>query len=339
MSALLKRILSGEQVERPPVWFMRQAGRCLASYRELRAKHGFLELMEVPELACEVTLQPVRELGVDAAILFSDILVIPRAMGQELQFNDGVGPRLSPPLKDVASPLEILNTDPQLWRPSCEALSLICSQLSPEITPIGFCGGPLTVACYMIQGLGGKGEFPEAVDCYYRQPDVWHALMEELCLASSQYLVEQVEHGAQVIQVFETWAGILPADEYWQNIWPYTRRMLEAASQAGAKTIFFPRGMGAGLKGLEQDIVDGVGIDWQCSLRDAREMLGPKVVLQGNLDPRLVQVGGKRMQDAVDRQLDFSRQDGRVVFNFGHGVLPDTAEENLRWIVNRVKGS
>ncbi|MBF0244270.1 MAG: uroporphyrinogen decarboxylase [Planctomycetes bacterium] len=330
--------LRGRSGARPPVWFMRQAGRALPAYRALREKHSFFELMRTPALAAEVTLQPVRELGVDAAILFSDILVIPEGLGMDLEFTDS-GPRFDSPLKDRATPADSLRVEPARLDHVYAAIDEIRRLKPADIPLIGFCGGPLTVFCYMIQGLGTDHAFPDAVSFLYGRPEESGRLLGAIAELSAEYAREQVRHRIDAFQLFETGAGIVPAEFYARRILPHVHTILKAVREKEVPAIFFPREMGAGITSLGEGLWEGLGVDWQAPLDGMRRLVGPACVLQGNLDPRVLLLGEARAIEAFGDCLEFGRRDPNYIVNLGHGVLPGTDHRVLRALVDKVKES
>lgn len=331
------RVLSGETVWPPPIWIMRQAGRYLPEYRATRADAGgFLDLCYNPKLACEVTLQPIRRYGFDAAILFSDILVMPDALGQPVRFAEGEGPLLDPiALSDVAR-LDPARVEPHL-APVFEAVSLIRAGLPAETTLLGFCGAPWTVATYMIAGRGTSDQAP-ARKAALRDPDGFQRLMDVLVEASIRYLARQIEAGADAVQIFDTWSGVLDEVEFARWVVEPTRRIVDGlrARIPGARVIGFPKGAGAIEAYVTATGVDAVGIDWTVPHGFARDRLQPKVAVQGNLDPMRVIAGGRALDEGVDRVLEGLGQ-GRLIFNLGHGITPEADPANVARLVERVR--
>jgi uroporphyrinogen decarboxylase len=333
-------VLSGVRQVVPPVWLMRQAGRYLPEYREVRAKAGgFLNLCFTPELAAEVTLQPVRRFGFDAAILFSDILVIPHALGRSVRFEAGEGPRLDPiaRLEEIRSLPR--SADQDVLRPICDTLKIVRRELAPEVTLLGFCGAPWTVATYMIAGCGTDDQAPARLFAY-REPAAFDGLIDILVTASIDYLAAQFDAGADAVQVFDTWAGILPPREFARWSIAPTRRIVEGVRQRipDAKIIGFPRGAGARLpEYVEATAVDAVSIDWTAEPRLMRNSVQNRVAVQGNLDPLVLIAGG----DALDRAVDDILSDyggGRLIFNLGHGIQPSTPIAHVERMLQRVRG-
>ena len=319
---------------------MRQAGRYLPEYRAIREKvGGFLELCYTPELAVEVTLQPIRRYGFDAAILFSDILVVPDALGQAVRFEEGVGPRLE--ALTCAADLDSLEPGPVLERlgPVLETVRGLASALPGETTLIGFAGAPWTVATYMIEG-GSSRDFAAVKGWAYREPDSFQRLIDTLVEATTGYLLGQVEAGAEVLQIFDSWAGALPASEMrrW-SLEPMARIVAGVkARHPQVPVILFPRGVGLGyLDFAEASGADGLSIDAGVPLQWARDRLQSHVAVQGNLDPVRLLAGGEGLQREVVAILD-ALSGGPFVFNLGHGILPETPPETVEALVATVRG-
>lgn len=332
-------VLSGRPQAIPPVWFMRQAGRYLPEYRELRAKAGsFLNLCFTPELATEVTLQPIRRFGFDAAILFSDILVIPHALGRSVTFEAGEGPRLEP--LDNAEKLNALaaTVDDNVLAPVYEAVRQVKSALPPGVALLGFCGAPWTVATYMVAGHGTPDQGPARLMAY-REPQAFARMIGILVAASSRYLLGQLRAGADAVQIFDTWAGVLPPHEFarW-SIGP-TRQIVAnvRAEIPDAKIIGFPRGAGASLaQYVDQVPVNAVSIDWMAEPAFIRERVQNRIAVQGNLDPLALLAGGAALDRAIDKILkDFGH--GPLIFNLGHGILPETPIAHVEQTLRRIR--
>ena len=333
--------LAGEVAPRPPVWLMRQAGRYLPEYREIRATvPGFLDLCYTPKLAAEVTLQPVRRFGFDGAILFSDILVVPDALGQSVTFETGEGPRLDPIADEAGFGRLRATIDLARLEPVLETIRLVRSALPAETTLLGFCGAPWTVATYMIAGRGTPDQAPTRLFAY-REPALFARLIERLVAASSDYLVAQFEAGIEAVQIFDSWAGVLPIAEYerWcmTPIAEIVRRV--RARVTAARIIAFPRGGGAQLLRVAAlDGVDGVGLDTCVDPAWAARELPSGVTAQGNLDPLALIAGGRALDEAVDRILEAFA--GRPhIFNLGHGILPSTPITHVERLLARLRGS
>ncbi|EGP08442.1 uroporphyrinogen III decarboxylase [Bradyrhizobiaceae bacterium SG-6C] len=332
-------VLSGSRQAVPPVWMMRQAGRYLPEYRELRAKAGsFLDLCFNPEWAAEVTLQPIRRFGFDAAIIFSDILVIPHALGRSVRFEAGEGPRLDP--LDTPEKINTLTgaADFTKLEPVYEALRRVRSALDPKIALIGFCGAPWTVATYMVAGQGTPDQAPARM-LAYRAPDAFAKIIDVLVENSIQYLLEQLKAGADALQIFDTWAGVLPPREFQRWSVEPTRRIVEGvrAKAPHAKIIGFPRGAGAQLPSyVEATAVDGVSIDWTADPSLIRERVQNRVAVQGNLDPLALIAGGGALDRAIDDALT-NYAGGRYIFNLGHGIQPETPIAHVEQMLRRVR--
>jgi len=333
-------VLSGQRQSIPPMWMMRQAGRYLPEYREVRAKAGgFLDLCFNPELAAEVTLQPIRRFGFDAAIIFSDILVIPYALGRSVRFEVGEGPRLEP-LDDPAKVATLApRADLGKLQPVFDALKLVRSALDPKTALIGFCGAPWTVATYMVAGQGTPDQGPARMMAY-RHPEAFSKIIDVLVESSIQYLLAQLDAGANALQIFDTWAGVLPPAEFARWSVEPTRRIVEGvrAKVPDAKIIGFPRGAGAQLPGyVEATGVNAVSIDWTAEPAFIRERVQGKVAVQGNLDPLVLITGGAALDRAVDNVLANFAQ-GRFIFNLGHGIQPETPIAHVEQMIKRVRG-
>lgn len=335
----LLRVLEGERQSPPPVWLMRQAGRYLPEYRAVREKAGsILDLCFNPDLAARVTLQPVERFGFDAAILFSDILVIPHALGRKVAFVTGEGPQLDP-LDDPQSIAKLPEqADQDMLAPVYETIRHVKTQLPDAVALLGFCGAPWTVATYMVAGQGTPDQAPARLFAY-RHPAAFGLLIERLADVSAEYLVRQFEAGVDAVQIFDTWAGVLPPAEFrhW-CIAPTQRivaRVLERVPQA--KIIGFPRGIGALLANYVDEVpVDAVGLDWTIEHAFARDQVQSKMPVQGNLDPLVLLAGGEALDRAVDEVLA-AFAGGPFIFNLGHGILPQTPIENVERMLKRVR--
>ncbi len=334
------QVLDGERVPIPPVWLMRQAGRYLPEYREIRAKVGsVLDLCFSPKLAAEVTLQPVRRFQIDAAILFSDILVIPHALGRSVAFVAGEGPRLQPILQQSDIAKIAMRVDQNTLAPIYETIRLVKDELPPGIGFLGFCGAPWTVATYMIAGEGTPDQAPARIFAY-RDPEGFGHLIDILIEASIDYLVEQLKAGVDAVQIFDTWAGVLPPAEFERWSIAPTRRIIAGVRRAfpQARIIGFPRGAGTMLeKYIELDL-NAAGLDWAIDRTYARERIQSRVAVQGNLDPLVLVAGGEALDRETAAVLQAFR-DGPFIFNLGHGVLPETPIENVERMLKRIRTS
>src|ERR1700674_2892102 len=335
----LLEVLSGRRQPVPPIWMMRQAGRYLPEYRQLRAKAGgFLDLCFTPEYAAEITLQPIRRFNFDAAIIFSDILVIPYALGREVRFEVGEGPRLDP--LDTPEKVETLAAlaDFKRLEPVLEALRRVRRELDPKIALIGFCGAPWTVATYMVAGQGTPDQAPARMMAY-RHPEALAKIIDVLVENSIQYLLGQLKAGADVLQMFDTWAGVLPPREFQRWAVEPTRRIVEGvrAKMPAAKIIGFPRGAGALLPAyVDATGVDAVSIDWAAEPSLIRERVQSRVAVQGNLDPLVLIAGGAALDSAVDDVLA-NYAGGRLIFNLGHRIQPETPIAHVGLMIRRVR--
>jgi uroporphyrinogen decarboxylase len=335
---LLATVL-GERQERPPIWIMRQAGRYLPEYRAIREKVGsFLELCYTPDLATEVTLQPLRRFDLDAAILFSDILVIPDALGQTVSFETGEGPRLEPIGPEGLGKLKLDGFLDHL-APVFETVGRIKSALAPDKTLIGFCGSPWTVATYMI---GGRGSTDQAAARLFalRHPEAFGQLMDILVEASKRYLVAQFRAGADVVQLFESWALNLDEASFATNVIEPNRRIVEGVREEipNAPIIGFPRGAAAMIPAyVERTGVNAVGLDYSTPVAIANQMLPKALPVQGNLDPLRLVAGGAQMEKRAE-EIIAGFADRPHIFNLGHGIVPETPIENVELLVATVKG-
>jgi len=332
--------LCGAPVDRPPFWFMRQAGRYLPEYRALRAEAGsFLDLCYDPKRAAEVTLQPVRRFSPDAAILFADILLLPEAMGQALRYAEGEGPVLEP-VRHVAAltGLRIEGVHARL-APVYETLARVADALPEEVALIGFAGAPWTVATYMVEG-GGSVDHRHVKRWAFADPDGFGALIDLLVEGTAEYLAAQARAGAEVLQLFDTWAGVLPAAEFERWCVRPTRAIVERLRADGIQVpvVGFPRGAGVGYRRYaEATGVDAVGCDASLPLEWIAEVLQPVVAVQGNLDPQLLVVGGAPMAAAAEAIREHLAP-GRFVFNLGHGIVPETPPEHVAALAERIRG-
>jgi uroporphyrinogen decarboxylase len=320
---------------------MRQAGRYLPEYRAIRSKsESFLDLCFDPKLAAEVTLQPIRRFAFDAAILFSDILVVPHALGQHVSFEEGHGPRLDA----IADPLALQQLRREIdhgkLAPVYETIGRVKKELPPDVALLGFCGAPWTVATYMIAGGGSVDQLP-ARQFAYRHPEAFMELIEILVASSASYLVRQFEAGVDAVQIFDTWAGVLPPDEFRKWCVEPCARIVAAVRKSvpKAKIIGFPRGAGTKLpRYIEGVAVDAVGLDWMIELGFARRQVQSLRPVQGNLDPLALLIGGSALDRSIDAILEAFAA-GPFIFNLGHGVLPETPLAHVEQMIARVRGA
>ncbi len=332
---LLLRALKGENVERPPVWMMRQAGRYLPDYIKLREKYDFFTRVETPELACEITLQPVDQVGVDAAIIFSDILVIPQAMGMKVLMEEGKGPLLPTTVK-TQQDIDNLFTDDVENRLGyvMNALSLTKKELNNRVPLIGFAGAPWTLLCYMVEGKGSK-TFDKAKQFCFTQPELAHQLLQKITDVTIQYLKAQVKAGADTVQVFDSWSGMLSPADFKTFAQPYLLQIADAVS-TDAPVILFPKGSWYALPELSKSSASGLGIDWSLTPKMAREMTDNSITLQGNFDPSKLLSPIPEIKKEVHKMIDgFGTQ--RYIANLGHGILPNVPVDHAKAFVDAVK--
>jgi len=334
---LLLKALRQEKVERPPVWMMRQAGRYLPEYIKLREKYDFFTRVETPELAAEITLQPIQRLGVDAAIIFSDILVIPQAMGLQVLMEEGKGPLLPNVIRaqeDIDS-LSTGNVEEKLNH-VFKALSLTKQELNGEIPLIGFAGAPWTILCYMIEGKGSK-TWDKAKQFCFTQPELARQLLQKITNITIQYLKAQAKAGADVLQIFDSWSGTLSPADFKVISQPYLIQIADALKDT-APIILFPKGSWYALNDLSENCVCALGLDWCISPKKARELTGNKVTLQGNFDPAKLLLPVSKIKKAVREMIDeFGTQS--YIANLGHGITPNIPVENAKAFVDAVKES
>jgi len=326
-----------EPVDCTPVWFMRQAGRSSPAYRAIRANHGILEIAKSPDLATEVTLQPLRELGVDAAILFADILLPLEAMGIRVRINSGEGPVIEPPLRTPEDVERMRPLDPG------KDLSFVFETIrrvraKAGVPCIGFAGAPFTMASYLIEG-GASREFTATKTFLHSHPVAWRALMDLLVDGTAAYLRGQVEAGAQALQVFDSWAGVLSPRDYEANVLPYTRRLFHEIRETGVPRIHFGTGTAGFLESFTAAGGDVIGIDWRIPIDAAWHRVGEDRGIQGNLDPAALLSGPEVWRPAAEDVLRRVAHRPGHVFSLGHGVLPETAQEGLRNLVRLVHDS
>jgi uroporphyrinogen decarboxylase len=324
-------------VARTPIWIMRQAGRYLPEYQEVRAKHDFITVCKTPELATEVTLQPIRRFGFDAAILFSDILVIPEALGQHLQFLENHGPKLSPQILDDQALDGLNDTDLEAKLDYvAQAIIMIRKELPAETPLIGFSGSPFTLATYMMEGKPTRN-FKYIKTILYSEPQRLHRLLELLTGAVTRYLKMQIEAGVQAVQLFDTWGGILPVHLYESFSSQYIKQIIRTLKPLQVPLTLFSRGGFGLLKQLHDSDADMLGVDWLTDFALAKKEIGNVAALQGNLDPTALYGSRDIIMQEVDKILDvFGAKSGHV-FNLGHGILPDIKVDNVKFLVDYVR--
>ncbi|MDQ2864389.1 MAG: uroporphyrinogen decarboxylase [Bacteroidota bacterium] len=332
---LLLRALKQEKVERPPVWMMRQAGRYLPDYIKLREKYDFFTRVQTPELATEITIQPVQQVGVDAAIIFSDILVIPQAMGLEVLMEEGKGPSLPKVIK-TQKDIDALVTDAVEEKLDyvAKALSLTKQELNGKVPLIGFAGAPFTILCYMIEGKGSK-TWDKAKQFCFTQPNLAHQLLQKITDTTIKYLKTQAKAGADVLQVFDSWSGCLSPEDFKLFAQPYLVQIADALRDM-VPVILFPKGSWYALKELSESSASGLGLDWCITPGMARELTGNKITLQGNFDPAKLLLPIPEIKKAVNEMIDAFGVQGYIA-NLGHGITPDVPVENAKAFVEAVK--
>ena len=333
------KALNREKLDRPPFWLMRQAGRYLPEYRQTRADAGsFLDLCYNPKLAEEVTLQPLRRYDMDAAILFADILLIPDALGQPLAYKEGEGPVLDPVRS--AKELSSLSMDRlhDHLAPVYETVSRLSSSIPSHCSLIGFAGAPWTVATYMVEGRGSK-DYANIKKWMYSDPDGFQQLMEILIVSTAEYLIQQIKAGAEAVQIFDTWAGVLPDVEFRRWVIEPTKRIVQLIRKdyPDFPVIGFPKGVAGNLMEFVKETgVTGVSLDASAPLDWAKREIQPHVTVQGNLDPILLVAGGQAMVDRIHQILE-TFKDGSHIFNLGHGIIPQTPPENVALLAETLK--
>jgi uroporphyrinogen decarboxylase len=332
---LFLRALRGEVVDRPPVWMMRQAGRYLPEYLTLKAKYDFFTRVETPELACEITLQPIDIVGPDAAIIFSDILVIPQALGETVLMEEGKGPSLPHTIATQAD-IDALQVEGAAERLDyvCKAISLTKKELNGRVPLIGFAGAPFTILCYMVEGKGSK-TFDKAKQFCFTQPHLAHQLLQKITDATISYLKAQVAAGADCVQVFDSWSGMLSPADFTAFGFQYLQQITDALSPL-CPVILFPKGSWYALNQISNSGASGVGIDWTVPASYAREHTGNRITIQGNFDPTKLLTTPAEIKKDVTSMIDaFGVQ--RYIANLGHGILPHVPVDNAKAFVDAVK--
>lgn len=332
---LFLRALKGESVERPPVWMMRQAGRYLPEFRALRDKYDFFTRCQTPELAAEITVQPIRIVKPDAAILFSDILVVPQAMGIEVLMKESVGPLIPNPIRSFADVEKVIVPDiDETLGYVMDAIKLTKQMLEDEVPLIGFAGSPWTIFCYVVEGKGSKS-YDIAKGFCFSQPEAAHALLQKITDTTIAYLKKKVEAGCNAIQVFDSWGGMLSPVDYQEFSWKYINQIVEEISKI-APTIVFGKGCWFALGEMAQSKASALGVDWTCSARNARYLTGGNITLQGNFDPSRLLSPIPTIKKMVHQMIDEFGKDKYIV-NLGHGILPNIPVNHAKAFVEAVK--
>jgi len=334
---LFLRACKRQDVERTPIWIMRQAGRYLPEYRAVRAKADFLTMCQTPELVAEVTIQPVDIIEVDAAILFSDILVIPEAMGMHLEMNEGEGPVFPEPIRTIDDAKKLKNIDPtKELKYVLDAVSLTKKNLKNRVPLIGFSGSPWTLLTYMVEGKGSKN-FSEVKKLIYNNQELAHNILDKLSNIIADYLSAKIETGCNAVQIFDTWGGILSQKDFEEFSLRYVEKIISQIKRKDEPVIFFAKGIHYKLDKMASIGADVLGLDWTMDLGEVRKQVGDKVALQGNMDPTVLYANKNYIKDETKRVLSsFGKGNGHI-FNLGHGILPDVDPENAKALVQFVK--
>ena len=332
---LFLRALKGETVERPPVWMMRQAGRYLPDFMKLKEKYDFFTRCRTPELATEITVMPIHQVGTDAAILFSDILVVPQAMNIEVQMKPGVGPWLPNPVRTSADVEKVIVPDVhETLGYVMDAIKMTKKELNDEVPLIGFAGSPWTILCYAVQGQGSKN-FDIAKKFCFTNPQAAHTLLQKITDTTIAYLKAKVEAGVDAVQVFDSWGGMLSPEDYQEFSWKYIQQIIDAL-KTETPVIAFGKGCWFALDKMAQSGASALGVDWTCSPQMARKLTGGKITLQGNFDPSRLYSPPSEIKRMVNQMINEFGKD-RYVVNLGHGILPDIPVENAIAFVEAVK--
>ncbi|WP_438710530.1 uroporphyrinogen decarboxylase [Aquimarina muelleri] len=332
---LFLKALKGETVERPPVWMMRQAGRYLPEFRVLKAKYDFFTRCRTPELAAEITVQPIDIVGPDAAILFSDILVIPQAMNIEVEMKDGIGPWLPNPIRSLKDVEQVVvpNVHEELGY-VMDAIKLTKERLDNRVPLIGFAGSPWTILCYAVQGQGSKN-FDKAKELCFAHPEAAHQLLQKITDTTIAYLKAKVAAGVNAVQVFDSWGGMLSPVDYQEFSWKYIQQIVDALKDE-TEVIVFGKGCWFALQDMAKSGVAALGVDWTCSARNARYLTGGNITLQGNFDPSRLLSPPVQIKKMVKQMIDEFGKD-RYIANLGHGILPNIPVDNAKAFVDAVK--
>ena len=332
---LFLRALRGEEVERPPVWMMRQAGRYLPDFMKLKAKYDFFTRCRTPELATEITVMPIEQVGTDAAILFSDILVVPQAMGVPFEMKDGVGPWLENPVRsgDAVDKVFVPDVDEELGY-VMDAIKMTVTELDGSVPLIGFAGSPWTILCYTVEGQGSKS-FDKAKGFCFSQPDAAHQLLQKITDTTISYLKVKVRSGVDAVQIFDSWGGMLTPSDYQEFSWKYIKQIIDALKDE-APVIVFGKGCWFALDQMAASGASAVGLDWTVTPQQARQWTNNSVTLQGNYDPSRLLSPIPEIERGVNEMIDGFGKD-KYIANLGHGILPNIPVEHAKAFVNAVK--
>jgi len=326
----------GLPVDRTPVWFMRQAGRYMAEYRAVRKEYSLIEICKKPKVAAEVTITAAEILGVDAAIIFADLLLPLEVMGLPFHFSAGEGPVVQKPVRSQEDVSRLRTDQASDLGYVSEAMRLVCQHFGSRLPVIGFCGAPFTLASYMIEG-GGSRNYVHAKKMMYSSPQSWDQLMQKLVAVTSEYAAEQVRAGADVIQIFDSWVGCLSVEDYRRYVLPRTTELVKILQKTGAPVIYFGTDSATLLASLQETGAEGIGLDWRIPLDEGWKILGNRGAVQGNLDPVLLFAEWKELQSRVEDIL--RRAGGRPghIFNLGHGILPETPVDNVKRLARLIQ--
>ncbi len=326
-----------EKIERTPIWIMRQAGRYLPEYRKVRENADFLTMCKTPELASEVTIQPIDIIGVDAAIIFSDILVIPEAMGMHLEMYEGKGPVFPSPIRTEEDANSLKEIDPVTdLKYVMDAVSMTKRELNGRVPLIGFSGSPWTLLTYMVEG-GGSKSFSNVKKMIFNNPSLAHKILDRLSSAISVYLSAKIEAGANAVQIFDTWGGILAQDDYQEFSLQYVEKIISNIKRVDEPVIYFPKGVHANLEKVAKCGADVLGLDWTMDLGEVRKVVGDKVALQGNMDPTVLYGNEDIIKERALKTMKSYGNGSGHIFNLGHGILPDVPPANAKTLVDFVK--
>ena len=332
---LLLQALKGEIIERPPVWMMRQAGRYLPDFMKLKEKYDFFTRCQTPELATEITLMPIDQVGVDAAIIFSDILVVLQAMNIEVEMRDGIGPYIPQPINSKAALDQVILPEVEEHLVYVfDAVRMTKSALNDRVPLIGFAGGPWTLLCYAVQGQGSKN-FDRAKAFCFQEPEMAKELLQKITTTTIAYLREKVKAGADVIQLFDSWGGLLSPVDYQEFSWPYLEQIVNALGDS-VPVIVFGKGCWFALQEMSKSGASALGIDWTCSARNARYLSGGQITLQGNFDPSRLLSPIPKIKTQVKQMINAFGKD-RYIVNLGHGILPNIPVDHAKAFVDAVK--
>lgn len=332
---LFLKALKGETVERPPVWMMRQAGRYLPDFMKLKEKYDFFTRCRTPELATEITVMPIHQIGTDAAILFSDILVVPQAMNIEVEMKPGLGPWLPNPVRTPADVEKVIVPDVhEALGYVLDAVKMTKQELNNEVPLIGFAGSPWTILCYTVQGQGSKN-FDIAKKFCFTHPAAAHVLLQKITDTTIAYLKAKVAAGVDAVQIFDSWGGMLSPEDYQTFSWQYIQQIIDALKEE-THVIAFGKGCWFALHTMARSGASALGVDWTCSARNARYLSGGEITLQGNFDPSRLYSPPSEIKKMVHQMINEFGKD-RYIVNLGHGILPDIPVENARAFVDAVK--